>query len=145
MLDVMAGPDDRDPFTRPAREGSYRTALREPVADLRVAYSPDLGVCPLVGDVREAVDGLVDDLRGRVATVDRVDPALSGWEAAHKPLATLLRARYRGIYDTLREEQEVDILDRRGRLRATRAVGRGLPGRPWSPTGYSNCAACVAR
>ena len=113
MLDVMAGPDDRDPFTRPAREESYRTALRDPVEDLRVAYSPDLGVCPLVDDVREAVDGLVDELRGTVATVDRVDPDLPGWEAAHEPLATLLQARYRGIYDAFREDQGVDILDRR--------------------------------
>ena len=113
MLDVMAGPDDRDPFSRPAREASYRTALREPVEDLRVAYSPDLGVCPLVDDVRGTVDGLVDDLRGAVATVDRVDPDLPDWEDAHEPLATLLQARYRGLSDSFRENQGIDILDRR--------------------------------
>jgi len=112
MLEVMAGPDDRDPFSRPERAERYRTTLRNPVADLRVAYSPDLGICPLVDEVREAVDGLTDDLQGAVATVDRVDPDLPGWETAHEPLATLLQARYRGIYDSMKEEG-IDILDRR--------------------------------
>ena len=112
MLDVMAGPDDRDPFSRPERAERYRTALRDPVADLRVAYSPDLGICPLVDDVRGTVDGVVDELRGTVATVDRVDPDLPDWEVAHEPLATLLQARYGGLYDSMKEEG-IDILDRR--------------------------------
>jgi Asp-tRNA(Asn)/Glu-tRNA(Gln) amidotransferase A subunit family amidase len=112
MLDVMSGPDARDPFALPARERSYRETLGAPVGDLRVAYSPDLGICPLVEEVRDAVDGAVDALRGSVATVDRVDPDLPEWGDAHDPLATLLQDRYRGLYDSLKEEG-IDILDRR--------------------------------
>src|SRR6266545_5031183 len=44
MLDVMAGPDDRDRHSLPADGGaSYLAACEAGVAGLSVAWSPDLG------------------------------------------------------------------------------------------------------
>src|SRR6266513_615214 len=59
MLGVMCGPDDRDPYSLPAYGADYMAATRRPVAGLRVAWSPDLGVFPIEPEVarvtREAV------------------------------------------------------------------------------------------
>ncbi len=44
MLDVIAGPDDRDPYSLPAAAGpSYLEACDAGIAGLHVAWSPDLG------------------------------------------------------------------------------------------------------
>ena len=43
MLDVMAGPDDRDRFSLPATNVSYLETLENGVEGSRVAYSSDLG------------------------------------------------------------------------------------------------------
>src|SRR5438876_3610615 len=59
MLGVMSGPDDRDPYSLPAEGADYAAATRRPVAGMRVAWSPDLGVFPIDPEVarvtREAV------------------------------------------------------------------------------------------
>ena len=51
MLGVMAGPDDRDPYSLPADRADYMGATRRSVAGLRVAWSPDLGVFPIDPEV----------------------------------------------------------------------------------------------
>ncbi len=43
MLDVIAGPDDRDRFSLPASGASYLRACEGGIQGLRVAWSPDLG------------------------------------------------------------------------------------------------------
>jgi len=43
MLDVMAGPDDRDRFSLPATNVSYLENLENGIEGSRIAYSPDLG------------------------------------------------------------------------------------------------------
>src|SRR6266550_1382952 len=59
MLGVMAGPDDRDPYSLPADGADYAAATKRSVAGLRIAWSPDLGVFPIDPEVarvtREAV------------------------------------------------------------------------------------------
>jgi aspartyl-tRNA(Asn)/glutamyl-tRNA(Gln) amidotransferase subunit A len=59
MLGVMAGPDDRDPYSLPADQADYMAATRRSVGGLRIAWSPDLGVFPIDPEVarvtREAV------------------------------------------------------------------------------------------
>ncbi|MFB6103747.1 MAG: amidase [Halobacteriaceae archaeon] len=71
-LDVLAGPDDRDPFSIPGPQVSYREALDRSVADLRVAFSPDLGIFPIDDRVADVVAAAVDDLGTVVETVDSV-------------------------------------------------------------------------
>jgi aspartyl-tRNA(Asn)/glutamyl-tRNA(Gln) amidotransferase subunit A len=43
MLDVMAGPDPRDPFCLPAPDEDYLAACDGDVRGLRIGWSPDLG------------------------------------------------------------------------------------------------------
>ena len=71
-LDVLAGPDDRDPFSLPAPRESYRGALDRSVADLRVAFSPDLGIFPIDDRVADVVADAVADLATVVDAVDEV-------------------------------------------------------------------------
>ncbi len=57
MLDVMAGPDPRDPFCLPPPDESYLAACEGGIEGLKVAWSPDLGyakVDPEVARLTEA-------------------------------------------------------------------------------------------
>ncbi|MDQ3910659.1 MAG: amidase family protein [Actinomycetota bacterium] len=47
MVDVMAGPHPRDPFSLPYDGTDYLAATRQSVEGLSVAYSPDFGVFPV--------------------------------------------------------------------------------------------------
>ena len=47
MLQVLAGPDPRDPLSLPHEDQDYLAATRRPIRGLRVAYSPDLGIFPV--------------------------------------------------------------------------------------------------
>jgi amidase len=73
--DVLAGPDDRDPFSVPATEPT-RDQIDRPAEAFSVAYSPDLGLQPVAPEVREIVGDAVDDLAGAGVTVEHRDPNL---------------------------------------------------------------------
>src|SRR5919204_6915590 len=64
MLNVLAQPDARDWHALPYERRDWRTALDEGVADLRIAYSPDLGYAKVDTEVaalvREAVRVFAD-------------------------------------------------------------------------------------
>lgn len=75
LLSVLAGPAKEDPFSLPADGTDYVGAVDEPVDDLSVAFSPDLGIFPLDERLRDLVTDAVDDLDRIVDTVDHVDPA----------------------------------------------------------------------
>src|SRR5712692_4222062 len=51
LLDVIAGPDDRDRFSLPAPPGSFVAELAKDVRGLRVAWSPDLGHIPVEPEI----------------------------------------------------------------------------------------------
>ena len=56
MLEVMAGPDDRDPLSLPGGKLRYREEMKKGVQGLRVAWSRDLGHVVVDSAVREAVE-----------------------------------------------------------------------------------------
>ena len=73
LLDATAGPDPRDQWSLPAREGSFAAACDGGIAGLRVAWSPDLGHIPVDPDVAtlcERVAGAFADLGCRVEGAD---------------------------------------------------------------------------
>jgi amidase/aspartyl-tRNA(Asn)/glutamyl-tRNA(Gln) amidotransferase subunit A len=47
MVDVMAGPHPRDPFSLPKDGTDYLAATRQSIEGMRVAYSPDFGIFPV--------------------------------------------------------------------------------------------------
>lgn len=56
LLQTMAGPDRRDPFTIDAPPGDYLAACEGDLRGLRVAWSPDLGFAAVDQEVREIVE-----------------------------------------------------------------------------------------
>src|SRR3990172_8368007 len=89
MLDVLAGPDDRDRHSLPAMAGSYLAACDEPIQGWSVAWSPDLGyaqVEPEVIRLTEESAGVFEALGCRVETV------ATGWENPEETFATMAAA-----------------------------------------------------
>lgn len=112
LLDVMAGPDARDPFSLPASDADYLAATERPVEDLRVAYSPDLGTYPVESSVRDVVGDAVEALSEAGATVERADPEIAC--SRHDVLDafyTFARVHWEALFDTL---ETVHGLDPRG-------------------------------
>lgn len=75
MLQVMAGPDDRDPLSFPSRGTEFLAGLEHGVRGLRVAWSPTLGyavVDPEVRTLTEAAAKRFEELGCRVQEVDKV-------------------------------------------------------------------------
>lgn len=66
LLNVLAGPDERDRLSLPANSVDYLAACEGSVADLRIAWSPDLGYALVDPEVRaiaeEAARAFADDL-----------------------------------------------------------------------------------
>jgi len=73
MLDVMAGPHPNDPMVAPDDGIDVRGAVDRGVADLDVAYCPDLGVFPLAPRVEAVLDDAVDAFERAGASVTRID------------------------------------------------------------------------
>jgi aspartyl-tRNA(Asn)/glutamyl-tRNA(Gln) amidotransferase subunit A len=78
MMDVMAGPDDRDYLCLPPSDVNYHARLEDDITGKRFAYSPDLGQFIINPDVAEVVKKAVasfSDLGHEVeeVTLDLVD------------------------------------------------------------------------
>lgn len=98
LLSVLAGPDPRDPMCIPIPDMDFRAALDEPVDELSVAASPDLGLFNVTEAVEDLFETAVQRFDSLVADVDYCDPAfehefqqildayvvmLQGFSAAH--------------------------------------------------------------
>ncbi|MGW1834983.1 amidase [Streptomyces sp. NPDC002067] len=78
MMDVISAPDPRDWSQLGPVGGSYLAALAEPVAGLRVAYSPSLGWdVPVAPDVAAAVRAAAETLASLGAHVEEADPPIA--------------------------------------------------------------------
>lgn len=89
MLDVLAGPDDRDRHSLPAEGRSYLEACEESIAGWSVAWSPDLGVAqvePEVARITEEAAAVFEALGCRVETV------ATGWEDSEEIFAVMAAA-----------------------------------------------------
>ena len=99
MLDVVAGPDERDRDSLPPESGSYLGACDEAVKGLSVAWSPDLGyavVDPEVARISEDAAAVFETLG---CHVELVNP---GWESAEEIFGTLVAAEtYADLADRL--------------------------------------------
>ncbi len=89
MLDVLAGPDDRDRHSLPATAGSYLAACEEPISGWSVAWSPDLGYAPVdpeVVRISQEAAGVFEVLGCRVETV------AAGWDDLEETFAVMVAA-----------------------------------------------------
>jgi len=117
MLDVVAGPDPADPFSLPEPTESYRSATRESVSGLSVAYSPDLGICTIHDDVRSVVEDALEAFDAIGAEVTELDGVLEqSWDEFHDSIEVLLQERYAGMADNFRKDLDLDLLEHREEL-----------------------------
>ena len=75
MLQVLAGPDDRDPLSFPATGADFTGGLDDGIRGLRVAWSPTFGYAKVAPEVRvlaEAAAKRFQDLGCQVEEVKRV-------------------------------------------------------------------------
>jgi len=100
MLNVMAGPDDRDMTSLEAQPADYLSCLDEGIAGLRVAFSPDLGYLRVDEDVATAVRHAVGTFEQLGCHVDEVNP---GWgdqqDLEHFIYSTLLAGNFAEYLD----------------------------------------------
>jgi amidase len=79
MLSVIAGPDPRAPLSYPVdRRDFVRAAQRPTVKGLRIAWSPDLGVCPIDREIRRVTAAAPRIFERLGARVDTAHPDFSG-------------------------------------------------------------------
>jgi amidase len=125
-LDVLAGPDHRDPFSVP-RADSFRGATDRPTDTLSVAYSPDLGLQPVAPAVRETVGAAVDDLAAAGGTVDPVDPGLPGYDDLRGAYYTQVGGYFGAVASRVADRHGVDFgtADVEPTLRSTIGLGDG--------------------
>lgn len=72
MLQVMAGPDDRDPLSFPLNGPEYLAGLEQGIRGLRVAWSPTLGYAQVTPAVREVTARAARRFAELGCTVDEV-------------------------------------------------------------------------
>jgi len=125
LLDVLAGQDDRDPFSVPRPETKYVEATERPTAELSVAYSSDLNLQPVAPTVRETVDAAVADLAAAGATVDTVDVSLPSYEELSMAYVTQVGAFFSAFAQQLADRYGIDFktADVEDTVRSTIALG----------------------
>jgi aspartyl-tRNA(Asn)/glutamyl-tRNA(Gln) amidotransferase subunit A len=95
MLEVLAGPDDRDISSLEGRPEPYLARLDEGIRGLKVAYSPDLGYLKVDPEVAELVRGAVPAFEEQGAHVEEVDP---GWGDPIEMEHCFWTTNYAGLY-----------------------------------------------
>jgi aspartyl-tRNA(Asn)/glutamyl-tRNA(Gln) amidotransferase subunit A len=74
MLNVLALPDARDWHALPYEPRDWRIGLDQGVADLRIAYSPDLGYAKVDKEIREIVSKAVKVFEDSGAKIEEKNP-----------------------------------------------------------------------
>lgn len=130
MLDVVAGQDDRDPFSVPT-DGGYHAAVETATTDVSLAYAPDLGGLFTIEDaVSEQVERALDAVENDGATVETVGvdgPSKGDLNHAFSLQAT---AKFATLAENVEREYGIDLAgehadDVSSSLLATIALGEG--------------------
>jgi amidase len=108
-LDAMARFDPRDPRTRPLAGGGYRAAAMAPRRPGRAAFSMDLGVARVSGEVGAVVEAAIARLAGAGLDIADDTPDLGACHGAFRPIrafqfAALHEATLRLHRDKLKPE-----------------------------------------
>ena len=82
MLEVMAGPDERDRFSLPPAEKGYPQCLAEGIAGFRIAYNADLGYAVVDPEVKEITRQAAMAFRELGCRVEEVELNLPNMEEA---------------------------------------------------------------
>lgn len=112
LLDVLAGPDPCDPYSLPEQQMSYREALESPIDHIDLAYAPDFGGFSVDPAVQTTIEETLADLESAGASVTTIDTTFEGlWDELHVALEQILQTRYVGLYQNLKQDTGVDLLN----------------------------------
>ncbi|MGQ3722947.1 amidase [Natrialba aegyptia] len=111
LLEIITGVHSRDPISIPDNESEYLSAIRQPIDDLSIAYSPDFGIFEVEPAVKEQVDNVAETLRESGATIDRVDPEFPiPFEVMREAETLLFESTLASIAESLNESDGIDLL-----------------------------------
>jgi amidase len=111
MLDAMSGQADEDPLSLEPPSEPFLAAARHPRLPLRVAYSPDLGICQIAESVREVVDAAVARLAREGIDVVPATPDLADAPEIFKTLrAAGFAARRAEEYQNHRHQLKPEVV-----------------------------------
>lgn len=103
-LDVMAGSHPDDPFSIPA-QADYRAAVNHHIDDMKIAYSPTMGVYPVSQSVRDVLEDAISAFERAGAIVDEVDPDLGHTRGEIlDAFYTMATVRWQSLFDNLEEQ-----------------------------------------
>ena len=112
MLNVIAGPDERDLVSLPVDTTDYLSACEGGVRGLRVAWSPTLGyakVDPQVGALTEAATKVFDSSLG--CKIETADPGFeSPWNSFSTLMAMSFALRLRGFLPEWENRMDPDLV-----------------------------------
>ena len=74
MLEIMAGPHSRDPFTLPDDGTEFVKATQREIVGKSIAYSPDLGLFPVSKEVRSVVEDSIEIFEAMGADINYITP-----------------------------------------------------------------------
>jgi Asp-tRNA(Asn)/Glu-tRNA(Gln) amidotransferase A subunit family amidase len=95
LLDIWAGPDDRDPLSLPREEDMYSSRLARDLDGVRVAHT-DFGV-DTHPTVRSAIDDALATLESLGCRIDSV--AIEGFEEAEHAWSTIYWSMFAALYE----------------------------------------------
>ncbi len=109
MLDAMVGRHDEDPLSLEAPREPFLHALERARLPVRVAYSADLGICPVVPAVRQAAAAAMAKLTAAGVIVEEATPDLHDAQEIFRVLraagfAAGLKPEYDAHRDLLKPE-----------------------------------------
>ncbi len=111
MFDAMAGRDDEDPMSWEAPAEPFLASALKPRLPARVAYSADLGICPVDGAVRESVAAAMKKLEGSGVAVEEATPDLHDAREIFRVLrAAGFAASLKGEYDSHRDLLKPEVI-----------------------------------
>jgi amidase len=132
MLDAMVGRHDEDPLSLEAPREPFLHALEQARLPIRVAYSADLGICPVVPAVRQAVAAAMARLAAAGVIVEEATPDLRDAQEIFRVLraagfAAGLKPEYDAHRDLLKPEVIWNI--EQGLALDAETIGRAERGR----------------
>ena len=86
LLSAMAGPEPRDPLSRPEPGTLFREPLEREVRGMRLAWSADLGGLPVDRRVRDALESKRGSLDALGCRIEAAEPDFEGAEAIFQVL-----------------------------------------------------------
>jgi amidase len=132
MLDAMVGRHDEDPISLEAPGEAFLSNALRPRLPLRVAYSPDLGICPVSPSVRQTTAAAMAKLTAAGVIVEEANPDMSGTQEIFRVLraagfAAGLKPEYEAHRSLLKPEVIWNI--EQGLALDADAIGRAEKGR----------------